>query len=228
MATSEFHAEVQQTADDPRVSIAILAPEEIRALPRPEAEERLSTLLHQLRVRPEFTIYGFGTFASYVDPIPREQLFGHNTLVEVNLPYTLHLPTHQSISRSGVRKLPVRRRCKCERFGLTSPPDQTTWKPTLTINRSTTDRQDLSHRLFHKLRRSVPGRILPEQMSKFTRILTGFFAIPKSGCSSIHFILGLMGPMGRKPCRVLARLPSPRRRTLPRKLSITCSTCTGV
>jgi hypothetical protein len=95
MATSEFHAEVQQTADDPRVRIAILAPEEIRALPRPEAEERLSTLLHQLRVRPEFTIYGFGTFASYVDPIPREQLFGHNTLVEVNLPYTLHLPAHR-------------------------------------------------------------------------------------------------------------------------------------
>ncbi len=84
MATSEFHAEVQQTADDPRVRIAILAPEEIRALPRPEAEERLSTLLHQLRVRPEFIIYGFGTFASYVDPIPREQLFGHNTLARLS------------------------------------------------------------------------------------------------------------------------------------------------
>jgi hypothetical protein len=95
MAVSEFHAEVQQTADDLGVHVAILAPEEIRALPRPEAEERLSILLHQLRVRPELIVYGFGTFGSYVDPIPREQLFGHNTLVEVNLPYTLHLPVHR-------------------------------------------------------------------------------------------------------------------------------------
>ena len=75
MALLEYYAEVQQTAEHPRVRIAILAEEEIRLLPRAEAEERLSVLLHQLRVRPEFTMYGFGTFASYVDPIPREQLF---------------------------------------------------------------------------------------------------------------------------------------------------------
>ncbi len=96
MAVSEFHAEVQQTADDPRVHVTILAPEEIRALPRPEAEQHLSILLHQLRVRPEMIVYGFGTFGSYVDPIPREQLLGHNTFVEVNLPYTLHLPVHRA------------------------------------------------------------------------------------------------------------------------------------
>lgn len=96
MALLEFNADVQQTAEDPRVSVAILAPEEIRTLSRADAEERLSILLHQLRVRPEFIIYGFGTFASYVNPIPREQLLGHNTLVEVNLPYTLHLPIHRT------------------------------------------------------------------------------------------------------------------------------------
>ena len=96
MALMEFHAEVQQTADDPRVHIVILAPEEIRTLPRAEAAERLSVLLHQLRVHPELTVYGFGTFGSYVNPIPREQLLGYNTLVEVNLPYTLHLPVHRA------------------------------------------------------------------------------------------------------------------------------------
>ncbi len=96
MALLEYHAEVQQTAEDPKVRITILADEEIRLLSPVEAENCLSVLLHQLRVRPEFTIYGFGTFASYVDPIPREQLFGCNTLVEVNLPYTLHLPIHRA------------------------------------------------------------------------------------------------------------------------------------
>jgi hypothetical protein len=40
-------------------------------------------------------VYGVGAFSSYVDPIPREQLLGHNTLVEVNLPYTLYLPAHR-------------------------------------------------------------------------------------------------------------------------------------
>ena len=63
MAVSAFQAEVQQAAD-PRVHIAILAPKETRALPRPEAEERLSILLHQLRVRPELIVRGFGTFGS--------------------------------------------------------------------------------------------------------------------------------------------------------------------
>jgi hypothetical protein len=96
MALLEYHAEVQQTTEDSRVRIAILADEEIRSLPREQAEERLSALLHQLRVRPEFIIYELGTFASYVEPVSREELFGFNTLVEVNLPYTLHLPIHRA------------------------------------------------------------------------------------------------------------------------------------
>jgi hypothetical protein len=33
MVLSEFHAEVQQTAEDPRIHIAVFAPDEIRALP---------------------------------------------------------------------------------------------------------------------------------------------------------------------------------------------------
>jgi len=40
-------------------------------------------------------MYGVGTFGSYIDPIPRARLFGHNTLIEANLPYTLHLPAHR-------------------------------------------------------------------------------------------------------------------------------------
>ncbi len=96
MPISEFQAEVQQTAEDPRLRVAILADDGIRTLPRAEAEEYLSGLLHQLRVRPEFTLYGFGTFSSYLEPMPSEQLFGQNTLVEVSLPYTLHLPVHRA------------------------------------------------------------------------------------------------------------------------------------
>ena len=92
MSLTEYRASFQQTADDPRVSIAIIAPEEIRTLPRAEAEERLSALLHQVRARPELILYGFGAFSYYVEPIRHEALMGYNTFVEVNLPYTLHLP----------------------------------------------------------------------------------------------------------------------------------------
>lgn len=89
----EFRALVQQTAADTPLEVTLLADEEIRALPFGQATERLDPLLHQVRVRPEFTIYGFGTFASYVEPPNPEQFRGYNTLVEMNLPYTLHLPT---------------------------------------------------------------------------------------------------------------------------------------
>jgi hypothetical protein len=93
MGLAEFRLIVRQTQDDAPVGVTLLAPEEIRALPQVEAKERLNPLLHQVRVRPEFTIYGFGTYSSYVERPAEEGLYGHNTLVEVNLPYTLHLPT---------------------------------------------------------------------------------------------------------------------------------------
>ena len=92
MATAEFHARVQQTQSDPVVPVRIFAPQEIAGLPRAEAEARLSALLSQVRVRSELILYGFSTLASYVDPPPREALQGYNTLVEISLPYTLHLP----------------------------------------------------------------------------------------------------------------------------------------
>ncbi|MGB9457168.1 MAG: hypothetical protein WCB12_14065 [Bryobacteraceae bacterium] len=93
MSMVEFHVLVQQTAADAPLQVTLLADEEIRALPPEQATERLSSLLHHVRVRPEFTIYGFGTFASYVEPPNPAQFRGYNTLVEVNLPYTLHLPS---------------------------------------------------------------------------------------------------------------------------------------
>ena len=92
MALREFHARIQQTESDPVVPVRIVAQEEIASLPREQAEEHLSALLHQVRVRPEFILYGLGTLASYVDPPPRTALLGHNTVVDVSLPYTLHLP----------------------------------------------------------------------------------------------------------------------------------------
>lgn len=89
----EFTAVVQQTAADNPVRLTLLAEEAIRTLPPEQATERLNLLLQQVRVRPEFTIYSFGTYASYVEPPNRDQFHGFNTLVEVNLSYTLHLPT---------------------------------------------------------------------------------------------------------------------------------------
>jgi hypothetical protein len=92
MALAEFQARVRQTEDDLDVSVHVIAPDEIARLPREDAEARLSALLNQVRVRPEFVVYGFRTLASYVDPPPREAMLGHNTLVEISIPYTLHLP----------------------------------------------------------------------------------------------------------------------------------------
>jgi hypothetical protein len=97
MVLAEYRAGFQQTADDPRVSVTIIAPEEIRTLPRAEAEQRLSTLLHQVRTKPELMLYGFGAFSSYVEPIPREALLGYDTFVDLNLPYTLHLPDNMPL-----------------------------------------------------------------------------------------------------------------------------------
>ncbi len=67
MGLAEFRLNVQRTQDDAPIGVTLLAPEEIRALPPVEAKERLNPLLHQVRVRPEFTIYGFGTYSSYVE-----------------------------------------------------------------------------------------------------------------------------------------------------------------
>lgn len=92
MTFIEFHARIQEVENGPVVSVRVIAPEEIARLPREEAEGHLSALLNQVRLRPEFVVYGFATMASYVDPPRRETLFGYNTLVEISLPYTLHLP----------------------------------------------------------------------------------------------------------------------------------------
>src|ERR1035437_650694 len=92
MALAEFRVHIQQTENDPIVPVRIVAPEEIARLPREEAEARLSALLHQVRVPPELILYGFASLASYVDPPPRTALLGYNTVVEISLPYTLHLP----------------------------------------------------------------------------------------------------------------------------------------
>jgi hypothetical protein len=93
VALAQFHARVRQTETDPPVDVRVLAPKEITRLPREDAEAQLSALLQQVRVRPELMLYGFSTLASYVDPPDRTALFGHNTLVEISLPYTLHVPT---------------------------------------------------------------------------------------------------------------------------------------
>lgn len=92
MAFAEFRARIRQTGNDPMVPVRILAPQEIAGLPREEVETRLSGLLHQVRIRPELIVYGFASLASYVDPPPRAALLGYNTVVEISLPYTLHLP----------------------------------------------------------------------------------------------------------------------------------------
>jgi hypothetical protein len=92
MSLAEFHARIQQTESDPIIPVVIVAPQEVARLPHEEAEARLSALLNQVRVRPELIIYSFATLASYVDPPDRTALLGYNTLVEISLPYTLHLP----------------------------------------------------------------------------------------------------------------------------------------
>lgn len=103
MALAEFQARVRQTENDPAISVHVVAPDEIARLPREDAEARLSALLNQVRVRPELILYGFRTLASYVDPPPREALLGHNTLVEISIPYTLHLPLLRERTASASR-----------------------------------------------------------------------------------------------------------------------------
>jgi hypothetical protein len=93
MGLAEFHAQVQQSESGLVLPVVVIAPEEIARLPREEARARLSGLLHQVQPRPELIIYGFATLASYVDPPMRKALLGYNTLVEISLPYTLHLPS---------------------------------------------------------------------------------------------------------------------------------------
>lgn len=92
MKMAEFPALIQQTAEDPKIRVVVIAPDEIRRLPSAEAKKRLSALAHQVRVRPELVVYHVGTFGSYVEPLSRRQLMGHNIVVEINLPYTLHVP----------------------------------------------------------------------------------------------------------------------------------------
>ncbi|MEQ1949448.1 MAG: hypothetical protein ABL995_19815 [Bryobacteraceae bacterium] len=93
MALIEFPATVRQTATDDPVRLTIFAEETIRELPPDQVTERLNPMLNQVRVRPEFTIYDFGTYGSYVAPPSHDRVHGYNTLVEMNLPYTLHVPT---------------------------------------------------------------------------------------------------------------------------------------
>ncbi len=107
--TVEFHAEVQPTANGPKIRVCILADDEILRLPHAEAQAKLSDLLHQVRFAPEFTLYGYASLASYVTPPPRAALHGYNTWVEVSLPYTLHLPSgmvfemnHQQIGKAAI------------------------------------------------------------------------------------------------------------------------------
>jgi hypothetical protein len=93
MARIELLATIQPTVDDPMIPVRLLVSQEVASLPVDEAKKTIGSLLHEIRIRPEFVLYGFRTTAAYVDPLPRSQLFGHNTLVEVSLPYTLHLPS---------------------------------------------------------------------------------------------------------------------------------------
>jgi hypothetical protein len=92
MSLAKFHARIRPMEGDREISVVVLAPQEIAGLPREAAEAHLSNLLNQVRPRPELIVYGFSTLASYVNPPPRTALLGHNTLVEISLPCTLHLP----------------------------------------------------------------------------------------------------------------------------------------
>ena len=101
MTLREFYAQIQQTTADPMIPVRIIASEEIARLPREQADSRISALLHQVRVRPEFVWYGSRSLARLVTPPPRTALLGHNTLVEFSLefslPYTLHLPSEMPL-----------------------------------------------------------------------------------------------------------------------------------
>ncbi len=88
-----LRAAFQQQPTDPVVHVTVVVPDELETLPREAQERRLSELLHQVRSKPEFTLYGLGVSSSYVDPPRREALLGFNTRVEVSLPYCLHVPS---------------------------------------------------------------------------------------------------------------------------------------
>ena len=90
---AKFHAKIQASPDSPQISITAIVPDEVTALPLEDAKKYLAEIVQNVRPVPEFVIHGFATVASYEKPIPKEQLMGHNTLVEVSLPYTLHLPS---------------------------------------------------------------------------------------------------------------------------------------
>jgi hypothetical protein len=93
MERAEFYAKIQVAPNDPVIAVRVIADAGIARLPRPEAEVQLSSLLNQVRPKSEFVLYGFRTLGEYVDVPPKESLHGHNTLVEISLPYTLHLPS---------------------------------------------------------------------------------------------------------------------------------------
>jgi hypothetical protein len=93
MVLAEYLAKIQQTAGDPMIPVHVIASREIATQPREQAERQLDALLHQVRIRPEIVLYSLRTVSSYEDPLPKSNLFGHNTLVEICLPYTLHLPS---------------------------------------------------------------------------------------------------------------------------------------
>lgn len=93
MALADYSAKIQQTPSDPMITVHVVASSEIARQPREEAESQLSALLHQVRIRPELVLYSLRTVSSYEDPLPKSKLLGHNTLVEISLPYTLHLPS---------------------------------------------------------------------------------------------------------------------------------------
>ncbi len=93
-----FRARIQQNPNDPLVSVRMLVADEVATLSKEQAVKELSPLVQQIRLAPEFIIHGFETHGSYGNPLTREILLGYNTLVEVNLPYTVHLPNEMPFS----------------------------------------------------------------------------------------------------------------------------------
>ena len=94
MTASEIHTRIQQSASGPTIAVTIVIPQEFAQLPPDQSGARLNALLDQIRSAPEFVVYDFQMRGAYEEPPTKEALFGHNTLVEVRLPYTLHLPSN--------------------------------------------------------------------------------------------------------------------------------------
>jgi hypothetical protein len=74
------------------VQLVLYAPEEVWELAKEDADKRVSELLHQIRVRPEIHLFSSGVKFGYEHPPDKAQYGGYNTVVELNLPYCLHLP----------------------------------------------------------------------------------------------------------------------------------------